>query len=125
MKSILGYIYYHLVSFAKLLRGTTPEYSAKLYISCIIMGVIMPPSSILIFLLFGKGLNIFYYIIALIEAWAIHKFNTKFVVRRIDLDLLIKKYHTETLLDKIIGHFVVVLLLAGSWILGFFLLTRY
>ena len=89
------------------------------------MGVIMPPSSIIVFITFGTKFKAIYYIIALIEAWAIHKFNMKFVVRRIDWDLIIKKYHTETLLDTIMGHFVVVLLLAGSWILGFFLLTRY
>ena len=123
MKSILGYIYYRLYSFAKLLRGNNPEDSATLYITWIFAGIILPPSTNL-FIITGKRYQLVYYVALLIEGWLIHKFNIKFIRKKIDLDLLVRRYSKETLADKVFGHIITVALLTGSFILGFFLLSR-
>ena len=123
MKRFLNYLYYCLYNLAKGLRGRNLEELVTLYISWILFGIFVPPSMFFVFKIVGKGGEIFYLVSGLLFGGVIHYFNLKFIKKEIDVPHLLLIYRDESQLAKAVGYIIAILLLIGSPVFGFFILS--
>ncbi len=120
MQPLLEYVFYFFYSLAKRLRGNNLVESATIYITLTLSCIIIPPSFAIVYKIFGIKYKILYYLSALVLGFTIHYFDLKIVKKRIQLLQLLDKHKNDTLIEKILGYFLVLILLTSSPVLGFF-----